>query len=58
MVALVEALARHPYLGRVGLSEGVRELIVGGTPYIVVYRVGAEKVTILTVRHAARQTPT
>jgi plasmid stabilization system protein ParE len=33
IVWLIEALNEHPYLGRVGPEPGVRELIVGGTPY-------------------------
>src|SRR6267143_755627 len=37
IVAIVEALRSHPHLGRTGAEPGVRELVVGGTPYIVVY---------------------
>lgn len=32
IVALVEALKDHPYLGRTGSEPGVRELVVGGLP--------------------------
>ena len=53
IVAVVEALREHPYLGRTGAEPGIRELIIGGTPYIVVYRVEGERVTISTIWHGA-----
>jgi plasmid stabilization system protein ParE len=52
IVALVEALKEHPYLGRMGSEPEVRELVVGGTPYLVFYRVSAKRVTITTIWHA------
>jgi toxin ParE1/3/4 len=54
IVSLVEALREHPYLGRAGSEPGVRELMVGGTPYLSFYRVQAKRVTILTVWHGAQ----
>lgn len=54
IVTLVETLRRHPHLGRPGAEPGVRELIIGGTPYVVLYRVSRARVTILTVWHAAQ----
>jgi toxin ParE1/3/4 len=54
IVALVEALKEHPYLGRVGTEPGVRELVVGGTPYLIFYRVRARRVTITTIWHGAQ----
>ncbi|MGD0181789.1 MAG: type II toxin-antitoxin system RelE/ParE family toxin, partial [Terriglobales bacterium] len=39
IVAVVEALRNHPYLGRAGAEPNIRELVIGGTPYIVLYRV-------------------
>jgi toxin ParE1/3/4 len=55
IVALVEALRNHPYLGRVGAEPGIRELVIGGTPYIVLYRVQGQRVIISTVWHAAQR---
>lgn len=55
--AAVERLAEYPNLGRAGRVAGTRELIVGGSPYIVVYRVREDTVRILAVIHAARQWP-
>jgi addiction module RelE/StbE family toxin len=54
IVALVEALKEHPYLGRIGSEPGVRELVVGGTPYLIFYRVWAKRVTITTIWHGAQ----
>jgi hypothetical protein len=42
IVSLVEALKEYPYLGRIGTGPGVRELIVGGTPYSIFFRVAVE----------------
>jgi toxin ParE1/3/4 len=55
IVALVEALRNHPQLGRVGAEPGIRELVVGSTPYIVLYRVQGQRVTIGTIWHAAQR---
>jgi toxin ParE1/3/4 len=55
IVAMVEILRNHPYLGRVGAEPGIRELVIGGTPYIVLYRVQGQRVTISTIWHAAQR---
>ena len=55
IVAVVEALREHPYLGHAGTEPGVRELIIGGTPYVVLYRVRGKRVTIQTIWHAAQR---
>jgi toxin ParE1/3/4 len=54
IVSLVAALREHPYLGRTGGEPGARELVVGGTPYLIFYRVRAKRVTILTIWHGAQ----
>ena len=54
IIALVEALKQHPYLGRIGSEPEVRELGVGGTPYLIFYRVRTKRVTILTIWHGAQ----
>ena len=53
IVAVVEALREHPYLGRAGAEPGIRELVIGGTPYIAAYRVEGERVIISTIWHGA-----
>ncbi len=55
IVAVIEALRDHPYLGHRGTEPGVRELIAGGTPYVVLYRVRGKKVIIHTIWHTAQQ---
>lgn len=51
--AVVDRLADHPSIARPGRVAGTRELVVEGTPYIVVYRVEASAVVILRVLHGA-----
>ena len=54
----VNALKRHPELGRLGRVAGTREFVVAGLPYLVVYRTSrSHNVEILVVRHAARRWP-
>ena len=55
IVAVVEALRHHPRLGRTGADPNVRELVIGGTPYVVLYRVSAKRVTISTIWHGAQR---
>ncbi|UJW76777.1 type II toxin-antitoxin system RelE/ParE family toxin [Rhizobium sp. SL42] len=50
-------LAYHPNVGRSGRVEGTRELIVSGTPYIVIYSVANSRVEIITILHAAQRWP-
>ena len=55
IVAMVEALRNHPRLGRAGAEPGIRELVIGSTPYIVLYRVRDQRITISTIWHAAQR---
>ena len=55
IVALVETLKNFPHLGRPGAEPGVRELVISGTPYIVMYRVRGDRVTINTIWHGAQR---
>jgi toxin ParE1/3/4 len=55
IVAVVENLRNHPHMGRVGTEEGIRELVIGGTPYIVLYRVRDPQVIISTIWHGAQR---
>jgi toxin ParE1/3/4 len=55
IVAVVESLREHPYLGRAGAEPGIRELVIGGTPYVVLYRVQGERVIISTIWHGAQR---
>jgi toxin ParE1/3/4 len=55
IVALVETLRSHPRLGRVGAEAEIRELVIGNTPYIVLYRVLGPRVVISTIWHGAQR---
>ena len=55
IVAVVESLRNYPRLGRVGAEPGVRELVIGGTPYIALYRVEGRRVVISTVWHGKQR---
>lgn len=57
IAASVARLAEHPRRGRPGRVAGTRELVVPGTPYVVVYAVGADYVRIHRVLHAAQRWP-
>ncbi|NBC33779.1 MAG: type II toxin-antitoxin system mRNA interferase toxin, RelE/StbE family [Alphaproteobacteria bacterium] len=53
----IRYLSRFPYLGRSLRSAIVRELIIPGLPYRVVYRVETENVRILRILHTSRKRP-
>jgi toxin ParE1/3/4 len=55
IVAVVEALRNHPYLGRAGAEPGIRELVIGGSPYLVRYRVRGNRVVISTIWRGAQR---
>jgi addiction module RelE/StbE family toxin len=54
----VEAnLPGHPAIGRPGRVLGTRELVIGGLPYIVPYRVRENDIEVLRVLHTSRRWP-
>ena len=53
----VEYLREHPNMGRPGRLHNTRELVVSGTPFIVVYWVRGDAVQILRLLHHARKWP-
>jgi toxin ParE1/3/4 len=50
-------LAAFPQMGRIGRVAGTRELVVSGTPYIIVYASGGDRVTIIALQHSAQRWP-
>jgi toxin ParE1/3/4 len=55
--AAVRRLLDHPRVGRLGRVHGTRELVVGGTPYLIIYRVESDAVVILRLLHGAQRWP-
>jgi toxin ParE1/3/4 len=53
----IERLLDFPESGRAGRVRGLRELVVTGTPYVIVYRLKADVVTIVRVLHGAQRWP-
>ncbi|MEO7726292.1 MAG: type II toxin-antitoxin system RelE/ParE family toxin [Burkholderiales bacterium] len=50
-------LTRHVALGRAGRVLGTRELVIGGLPYVIPYRVRDNDIEILRVLHTSRRWP-
>ena len=55
--AAVARIADYPESARPGRVQGTRELVVTGTPYIVVYRIEPTAIVILRVLHGAQRWP-
>lgn len=53
----VERLGRHPHMGAGGRVESTRELVIAGTPYIVVYVEDRGQVQVAAVIHGAMRWP-
>ncbi|WP_338849699.1 type II toxin-antitoxin system RelE/ParE family toxin [Massilia sp. W12] len=55
----VQDLCAYPELGRPGRVHGTRELLINGTPFILVYRINpaAGRIEILRLLHGAQQWP-
>lgn len=57
----IESAGRHllefPGIGRPGRLSGTREFPIPGLPYMIVYTVGTDMVTIVAVFHGARDLP-
>jgi len=55
--AAVRNLVDHPRTGRLGRVKGTRELVVTGTPYVIIYRVEPDAVVLLRLLHGAQRWP-
>ena len=49
--------ARMPYFGRIGRTEGTREITVTGTSCLVAYRIAENMIHVLAVMHGAQKWP-
>jgi toxin ParE1/3/4 len=50
-------LIDYPRMGRAGRSHGTRELIVSGTPYILIYAASKVRVDIARIVHSKQDWP-
>lgn len=50
-------LKRAPLTGRPSRAEGVRELVIAGTPYVAIYEVSAGIITVLQFFHVSQDRP-
>lgn len=55
--ATAEHLEEYPLMGRAGRAKDTRELVVSGTPYLLIYRISGEIVEITRVLHGAQDWP-
>jgi addiction module RelE/StbE family toxin len=53
----VESLAEYPYRGRPGRVDSTRDLVVAGTPFVVVYQVRIDVIAIVAFLHGRRDWP-
>lgn len=50
-------LSYYPQIGRSGRIDGTRELVFSDNPFILIYTVRQDTVTVLTVFHSAQNFP-
>jgi toxin ParE1/3/4 len=50
-------LIDHPAVGRPGRLGSTRELVINRTPFILVYRIDGDTISILHCLHGAQQWP-
>lgn len=51
------SLQKILHQGRKGRVEGTFELVVSGTPYLIIYAVTTNEIRVLTILHHAQQWP-
>ncbi|MBT7956613.1 MAG: type II toxin-antitoxin system RelE/ParE family toxin [Rhodospirillaceae bacterium] len=57
ILSSVTMLNETPHRGRPGRVPGTRELILPGTPYIIIYRVSSDTLQIIAVLHSSLNWP-
>lgn len=55
LITRAASLADYAEQGRAGRVKGTRELVVSGTPFILVYRVRPARIEILRVLHGKQK---
>jgi toxin ParE1/3/4 len=53
----IEYLMQFHNMGRAGRLANTRELIISGTPFIVIYQIRRPDIYVLRILHAARKWP-
>ena len=54
----IDMLVQHPKMERAGRVKGTRELVIGNTPFIAVYRLeGDRRIEVLRLLHGSQQWP-
>lgn len=53
----IQYLVEFPAMGRPGRLPRTRELVVSGTPFIVIYQVRVNTLVVLRILHGARRWP-
>lgn len=53
----VNMLLEHPKMGRAGRVAGMREGVVSGTPFVVIYRLRAQHIEVIRVLHSSQLWP-
>jgi len=53
----IGSLIDFPEIGRIGRVKGTKELVVSGTPFIVVYLLDEREIRVLRILHAAQMWP-
>ena len=51
----VDLLGDHPLMGREGRVKGTRELVIGRSPFIAVYRIKGKRIEILRILQGAQR---
>ena len=53
----INMLLAHPQMGRPGRVAGTRELVISGTPFVVIYRLQGQSIEVIRLLHSAQQWP-
>jgi toxin ParE1/3/4 len=49
----VGQMVQYSEMGRTGRKKGTRELVISGTPFIIVYRIKANRIELLRLLHGS-----
>ena len=49
-----DVLVGHPEVGREGRAPATREMVIGGTDYLIIYTIRKKRLELLRVLHSKR----